>query len=52
MFTRNLPQNDSSANQEEENNQSFIHNTPLNNLPQNPFYHFPLATREFEVVQT
>jgi len=52
MSTMNLPRNDISANQEEKNNQSSIHNTPLNNLPQNSFHPFPQTTHEPEVVQT
>ena len=44
--------NDTSAHQEGKNNQSSIHNPPMNNLSQNPFHHFPLKNHEFKVVLT
>jgi hypothetical protein len=52
MTTINLARNDISATQEDKNTQSPIHNTPLNNLPQNNFHSFHQTIQEPEISQT
>jgi len=48
----NLPKMTFLLIKKKKNNQSSIHNTPLDNLPQNPIHPFPRKTHESEVVQT
>lgn len=53
MTTMNLPRNDISATQEDKPSQSFIQNTPLNNLPPNNMFHsFNQTTQEPEATNT